>query len=61
MSKELWGHINYPSDSNTLLEHLSNFKDIKKVVMCELGVATGRTANRMVEHLKAMESYKANR
>jgi hypothetical protein len=54
MSKELWGHINYPSDSNTLLEHLSNFKDIKKVVMCELGVATGRTANRMVEHLKAI-------
>lgn len=54
MNQDLWGHINYPSDANTLLEHLSRFAGKKQIVMCELGVAMGRTANRMVEYLKSI-------
>jgi hypothetical protein len=49
-----WGYINYPEDANSILSHLSQYANYKNFVICELGVATGRTGNRMVEHLKSI-------
>ena len=52
MLHENWGFINYPHDANSLLNHLYQYQNAKNFVYVELGVATGKTANRLMDHLK---------
>lgn len=54
MLNENWGFINYPHDANTILNHLSTYTNAKSFVLVEIGVATGKTGNRMVDHLKSI-------
>lgn len=58
MTVKVWGHLNCPNDPLTLLEYLETYKDKKQITLCELGVATGRTGNRMVEFLKQINVEK---
>jgi hypothetical protein len=53
-SKE-WGYLNTPNDNNTLLLFLHRFAKFESVSICELGVATGRTSNRLVEYLRGLQ------
>jgi methyltransferase family protein len=54
VSKE-WGFLNIPNDCYTLLHFLDRFAKAEKVSICELGVATGRTGNRLVEYLRGLQ------
>lgn len=54
MADDNWGFINYPKDAESIMEHLSRYANYKNFIMCELGVATGKTGSRMVEYLKSI-------
>lgn len=49
-----WGFINYPKDAESLTNHLSRYKNYEHLVLCEIGVATGKTGSRMVEFVKSI-------
>lgn len=50
-----WGWLNVPNDNITLLDFLDRFANHSSVTICELGVAYGKTANRLVEYLKCLQ------
>jgi hypothetical protein len=58
-SKE-WGWLHSPYDNNTLLSFLDRYADADTVSLCELGVGTGRTANRIVEYLHGLSVRRVN-
>jgi len=47
-----WGGINWPNDSDTLMNHLARFNGVDHVAICEIGIDEGKTGNRLVEFLK---------
>ena len=50
-----WGYLNLQHDPQALLQYLSRFADAKQIDLCELGVAQGKTANRLVDYLKMLK------
>ena len=49
-----WGLINCPSDSDTIIKTLNEFRGKLGVAICELGIGNGNTGNRMVDFLKSI-------
>jgi len=49
-----WGMIIKPNDCVTILEFLDRFRGHKHVAVCEIGTASGATANRIVEYLRLL-------
>ena len=49
-----WGLINCPSDSDTIIKTLNEFRGKLEVTICELGIGNGNTGNRIVDFLKSI-------
>ncbi len=54
MNEKPWGGLHWPHDPETIVRHLSRHAGHDRVVVCELGIDTGLTGNRIVDFLKSI-------